>query len=578
MAANDWNTRGNFQPNWEIDSVTVATAGQGVPVQATSTAICTVRCLPPPTITCPSNVVAECTGGLTPVTYTVTAVDASGAPVPVVCVPPSGSGFRLGTTNVACTATDTNSQSSSCTFPVFVIDTTPPQVNCPTNITVQASNCSGAVVTYSASASDACGLASFSCVPPSGTLFPSGTTTVTCIAIDAATNRAACSFQVKVLGIPPTITCPGDIVATNDPGQCSAVVNYTVTATNNCGGCTPLAEDFNTSPGGFTTLASPPPSWTYNGPGGSWVVGESTATLAAQAVGPTLQSPPILVTCAGIGQLTLVHRFTFPQGPWGGGSVQFSTNGPGGPFIPVLPVVTNVNVGAPAAAPPEPPFVTNVANLGPLNPGNLVVLQFIANGDTGLNVGGVYGVNGLIQWEITSVALAVGGGGGPVTVVCNPPSGSVFPVGTNTVCCVATDAAGNTNSCCFDVTVLDQEPPKVECNGGVNPSGKKIPVAGKNPASGQNPDGYYQLLGKDNCDSDPLIYIADTGSSFVAGPFHNGDVIKLTQSPGKTPSQDPAPAPIVAHLHFKGDGLLYAVDASGNQSEGVLCLVPRPPK
>jgi hypothetical protein len=283
------------------------------------------------------------------------------------------------------------------------------------------------------------------------------------------------------------------------------------------------------------------------------------------------------VTCAGVGQLTLVHRFGFPQGPWGGGMVQFSTNG--GPFIPVLPLVDDLNVSAAAAGPVGPPFVTNVANLGPLNPGTIVMLQFIAGGDNGLNVGSVvYGGNGLIQWEITSVALTVGNSGGSATVVCDPASGSSFPVGTNTVCCVATDAAGNTNGCCFDVTVLDNEPPKVECNGGVNPSGKKIPVAGKNPASGQNPDGYYQLLAKDNCDPDPLIFVADTGSPFIAGPFHNGDVIKLTQSPGKTPSQDPAPAPIVAHVHLKGDGSLYALDASGNQSEGVLCLVPRPPK
>ena len=126
--------------------------------------------------------------------------------------------------------------------------------------------------------------------------------------------------------------------------------------------------------------------------------------------------------------------------------------------------------------------------------------------------------------------------------------------------------------------VRDSEPPVVECRQGVNPSGKKIPVAGKNPASGQNPDGYYQLLAKDNCDANPLIFIADTGSTFVAGPFASGDVIKLTQSPGKTPSQDPAPAPIVAHVHFKGDGLLFAVDADGNISEVQLCLVPRPPK
>jgi len=128
------------------------------------------------------------------------------------------------------------------------------------------------------------------------------------------------------------------------------------------------------------------------------------------------------------------------------------------------------------------------------------------------------------------------------------------------------------------VVVVDTTPPRAACIPGVNPSGKKIPVAGKNASSGQNPDGYYQLLAKDDCDPHPLIYIADTGSSFIAGPFASRDVIKLTQSPGRQPSQDPAPDPIVAHLHFRGDGLIFAVDANGNASEPELCLVPRPPK
>jgi uncharacterized delta-60 repeat protein len=41
------------------------------------------------------------------------------------------------------------------------------------------------------------------------------------------------------------------------------------------------------------------------------------------------------------------------------------------------------------------------------------------------------------------------------TVVCAPPSGSCFGVGTTTVSCTATDAAGNTASCSFAVTVFD---------------------------------------------------------------------------------------------------------------------------
>lgn len=42
---------------------------------------------------------------------------------------------------------------------------------------------------------------------------------------------------------------------------------------------------------------------------------------------------------------------------------------------------------------------------------------------------------------------------GNVSVVCNPPSGSTFPKGTTSVNCTATDAAGNTTNCNFNVTV-----------------------------------------------------------------------------------------------------------------------------
>ena len=42
---------------------------------------------------------------------------------------------------------------------------------------------------------------------------------------------------------------------------------------------------------------------------------------------------------------------------------------------------------------------------------------------------------------------------GAATVECDPPSGSPFPIGTTEVQCVATDAAGNSSSCSFNVTV-----------------------------------------------------------------------------------------------------------------------------
>jgi len=64
--------------------------------------------------------------------------------------------------------------------------------------------------------------------------------------------------------------------------------------------------------------------------------------------------------------------------------------------------------------------------------------------------------------EATSAAGAVGtfqasandDVDGPLPVTCNPASGSTFPLGTTTVTCTATDAAGNSGSASFIVTVL----------------------------------------------------------------------------------------------------------------------------
>lgn len=176
-------------------------------------------------------------------------------------------------------------------------------------------------------------------------------------------------------------------------------------------------------------------------------------------------------------------------------------------------------------------------------------------------------------------APTLSGDCGEVTVKCWPPSGSVFPVGTTEVKCAAVDCAGMVVSeCRFKVIVKDCEAPQAACRPTTNPAGKTIPPAGDNPKSGQNPDGFYQLLGKDNCDESPAIYVSDTGSSFVAGPFSNGDQVKITQAPGVTPNQKPMAGVIVAHIQLKGDALLWAVDSSGNASPAGTCLVPPPPK
>jgi hypothetical protein len=132
------------------------------------------------------------------------------------------------------------------------------------------------------------------------------------------------------------------------------------------------------------------------------------------------------------------------------------------------------------------------------------------------------------------------------------------------------------------IHVPDITPPVASCIETVNPAGQKIPPAGSTTLpglkGGQNEDGFYQLLATDNVDPNPEVFVADSGSAFVAGPFASGDNVKATQAPGATPNSKPMAGVIVAHITLKGDALVYAVDASGNQSRPVSCLVPPPPK
>jgi hypothetical protein len=82
-------------------------------------------------------------------------------------------------------------------------------------MTVSQDSPFGATVTYNVTASDNCPGVTTVCAPPSGSVFPLGTTTVTCIATDTSGNTATCSFTVTVVTPPSTasakVTGGGDI-------------------------------------------------------------------------------------------------------------------------------------------------------------------------------------------------------------------------------------------------------------------------------------------------------------------------------------------------------------------------------
>ena len=120
---------------------------------------------------------------------------------------------------------------------------------------------------------------------------------------------------------------------------------------------------------------------------------------------------------------------------------------------------------------------------------------------------------------------------------------------------------------------------RATCRETTNPAGNNVPPAGfttapgTNPNSGQNPDGFY-ILGTDT--GQDRVFIFDSGSGTVFGPFAPGTKIKYTESNGAKPGIKSIGGPnsaVAWHINGKGDAFAFSGDGVK-----VPCLVPPPPK
>ncbi|HJP59292.1 MAG TPA: HYR domain-containing protein, partial [Gemmatimonadaceae bacterium] len=108
--------------------------------------------------------------------------------------------YPVGVTTITWIATDASGNSASASQTITVRDVEAPVVIVPNDMTVNATSPRGAVVTYSAHASDNVGVVSLACTPTSGSVFGIGYREINCVARDAAGNSASAEFGVKVLG------------------------------------------------------------------------------------------------------------------------------------------------------------------------------------------------------------------------------------------------------------------------------------------------------------------------------------------------------------------------------------------
>jgi len=234
------------------------------------TQIITVNDVTPPSLTCPAPITVSCAGAVpAPNIAAVTGVsDNCGGVVTVTFISDVISNQTCAnryTITRTYRATDVCGNFAECTQIITVNDVTPPTLTCPAPITV---SCAGAVpapnIASVTGVSDNCGgvvtVTFISDVISNQTCANRYTITRTYRATDVCGNFAQCTQIITVNDVTaPVITCPANITVTTPVGSCSAVVNFTPTATDNCGGAVTIVSSpasGSAFPIGTTTVTS----------------------------------------------------------------------------------------------------------------------------------------------------------------------------------------------------------------------------------------------------------------------------------------------------------------------------------
>ncbi len=421
-----------------------------------------------PIVTVPTDITTEATGPSgAVVTFSASAIDnVDGSLVPV-CVPASGSTFALGTTTVTCSATDAAGNTGSASFSVTVVDTTPPVVTVPTDITTAATSPAGAVVAFSASATDLVdGAISPVCLPASGSLFPVGTTQVTCTATDTAGNTGSASFDVTVSpyvdDVDPIVTVPTDIT-TEATGPSGAVVTFSASAIDNVdGSLVPVCV-----PASGSTFALGTTTVTCSATDAAGNTGSASFSVTVVDTTPPVVTVPTDITTAATSPAGAVVAFSASATDLVDGAISPVCLPASGSLFPVgttqvtcTATDTAGNTGSASFDVTVSPYVDDVDPI-------VTVPTDITTEATG--------PSGAV---VTFSASAIDNVDGSLVPVCVPASGSTFALGTTTVTCSATDAAGNTGSASFSVTVVDTTPPEITTPEGGTPPDIRVPATG----------------------------------------------------------------------------------------------------
>ncbi len=454
----------------------------------------TVRDTTPPVITSVSpNLTVEATSSSgANVTYAAaTATDAVG-PVTFSYSKSSGSKFAIGTTTVTVTAKDAYGNTSTRTFTVTVVDTTPPAITTiSANLTVEATSPAGAVVTYAAAtATDAVGPVTLSYSKSSGSTYALGTTTVTVTATDGYGNVSTRTFTVTVQDTtPPALTVSGNLTAEATSPAGAAVTYAAATATDKVG---PVTIGYSAASGSVFALGTTTVTVTATDGAGN-VTTKTFAVTVRDTTPPAITAPNLTVEAtSGAGAVvTYAPTATDAVGP-----VSIGLSRASGSLFALGTATVTVTATDGAGNTATKTFTVTVKDTTPplitsVSP-NIVVE---APGSSGATV----------SYAAATATDAVSG----VTITYSKASGAVFPVGVTTVTVTAKDAAGNASTQTFTVTVQDTTPPVITSVSG------NLTVEATSPAGAAV--SYAAAKATDAVGPVTITYSKSSGSTFALG-------------------------------------------------------------
>lgn len=338
----------------------------------------------------------------------------------------------------------------------------------PEDIVTEAQSAEGAVVTYTATATNNGNPVPVTCSPESGSTFPIATTVVDCTA-----GGANDSFRVTVEDTtPPAISNLARRVVEATSSEGTTVTWLTPQATDTVDGPVPVA--CTPASGSIFQLGMTPVTCTAADDSGNQSTGIFTVLVRDT-------TPPAFGTYANI---------DIPATSPAGATVLYPTpavtdNADPAPVVSCIPPPGTFNIGIAtvrctaedeagnvsnvfmftvtvrsASGPPPPPGDTAPPVFTPASPPDLVRE---ANGPAGSVVS-------------YTPPQAVDGVEGPLPATCTPPPGSRFAIGTTEVVCRASDSSGNQGAVAFDVRVEDTTAPTIVAPAPITVGAGEVPV------------------------------------------------------------------------------------------------------